>query len=37
MRERDERYGVQTARKKEAREGIEGVDISEDADAAWSN
>jgi len=35
VKERDERFGVQTARKKEARKEIEGVEINEDADAAW--
>ena len=37
VRERDERYGVQTARKKEVREraGLAGVEVHEDADGCW--
>jgi len=35
IKDRDERYGVETSRKKEARKGIEGVEIHEDADGCW--
>jgi hypothetical protein len=35
VKDRDERYGVETSRKKEARKGIEGVEIHEDADSCW--
>jgi len=35
VRERDERFGVATKDKREARKGIESVEISEDADGCW--
>ncbi|KAF7957635.1 hypothetical protein EAE96_003209 [Botrytis aclada] len=35
VKERDERFGVDTLKKREAREGIENVDIHEDADQVW--
>ncbi|KAH8790270.1 hypothetical protein BGZ57DRAFT_59723 [Hyaloscypha finlandica] len=35
VKDRDERNGVETSRKKEARKGIEGVEIHEDADSCW--
>lgn len=35
VKERDERYGVETSRKKEVRKGIEGVEIHEDVDSCW--
>jgi hypothetical protein len=35
VKDRDERYGVETSRKKEARNGIEGVETHEDADGCW--
>lgn len=33
--ERDERFGVETGRKREARKEIENVDIHPDADQVW--
>jgi hypothetical protein len=35
VKDRDERYGVETSRKKEIRKGIEGVEIHADADRCW--
>ncbi|KAF7864332.1 uncharacterized protein EAF02_010300 [Botrytis sinoallii] len=35
VKERDERFGVDTQKKREARKGIESVDIHEDADQVW--
>jgi len=35
VKERDERFGVSTKEKREARKGIEGVEIHEDADVCW--
>lgn len=35
VKDRDERFGVETARKKELRRGIEPVEIHEDADGCW--
>ncbi|KAN0106383.1 Protein of unknown function (DUF1264) domain containing protein [Hyaloscypha variabilis] len=35
VQDRDERYGVETGQKKEARKGIEAVVIHEDADSSW--
>ncbi|RDW88791.1 hypothetical protein BP6252_00823 [Coleophoma cylindrospora] len=35
VRDRDERYGVSTEQKKVKRQGIEGVNIHEDADGCW--
>ncbi|KAM0158957.1 hypothetical protein ACHAPG_003896 [Botrytis cinerea] len=35
VKERDERFGVDTEKKREARKGIESVDIHEDADQVW--
>jgi hypothetical protein len=35
VKDRDERYGVETSRKKEVRKGIEGVKIHEDVDSCW--
>lgn len=35
VKDRDERYGVETSRKKEARKVIEPVKIHEDADGCW--
>lgn len=35
VKDRDERYGIDTSNKREARKGIKGVDIHEDADGCW--
>ncbi|KAF7955281.1 uncharacterized protein EAE97_000540 [Botrytis byssoidea] len=35
VKERDERFGVDTQKKREARKGIESVEIHEDADQVW--
>jgi hypothetical protein len=35
VKDRDERFGVETSRKKEARKGIESVTIHQDADGCW--
>jgi hypothetical protein len=35
VKDRDERFGVETGRKKEARKGIESVTIHQDADGCW--
>ena len=35
VKDRDERYGVETSRKKEARKEIEGVKIHGGADSYW--
>jgi len=35
VKERDERFGVVSEDKREARKGIESVEISEDADGCW--
>jgi hypothetical protein len=35
VKDRDDRYGVDTKQKKEKRKGIEGVEIHEDADSCW--
>jgi len=35
VKDRDERYGVDTMQKREMRKGIEGVEIHGDADSCW--
>ncbi|KAI9646551.1 hypothetical protein NHQ30_004546 [Ciborinia camelliae] len=35
VKERDERFGIDTEKKRDARKGIESVDVHEDADQAW--
>lgn len=35
VKERDERFGVETQKKRKAREGIESVEIHGDADGCW--
>lgn len=35
VKDRDERYGVNTSQKREKRKGIEGVKIHGDADSCW--
>ncbi|OWP07275.1 DUF1264 domain protein [Marssonina coronariae] len=37
IKDRDERNGVATERKREIRNGIEGVSVHEDADGCWKN
>lgn len=37
VQERDERYGVDTIRKREIRKGIDSVEVHGDADQAWKN
>ena len=35
VKDRDERFGVETSRKQEARKGIEEFKVYEDADGCW--
>jgi len=35
VKDRDEKYGVGTVKKREARKGIEGVEIHADSDGCW--
>lgn len=35
VKDRDERYGVDTQKKKELRKDLEGIEIHEDADGCW--
>lgn len=37
VKDRDERYGVDTGHKKEMRKGIEEAKIHEDADLCWKS